>query len=195
MSRPLSYREPGPRGSDGVYISRMLIKAYGLFWRADEVWHADRGTRELLGYRGERASTRQVGNFWQQQGLYVLYNNYGPYYVGLVRDGTLGTRLRTYWFRDRHAGNWDRFSWFGFRAVMAQRDEKGLQRLKLRAERSLGTSDAAITDIEALLIRALGTGQNLRQMRFRVGRQWQQLLSYQREEILEPVVQRRRRIR
>lgn len=171
----------------------MLIKAYGLFWRADEVWHADRGSKELLGYRGERPSTRLVCNFWQQQGLYVLYNDYGPYYVGLVRDGTLGGRLAAHRFRDRHAGKWDRFSWFGFRAVLNQRDENNLQTLKLRAERSLGTSDAAIGDIEALLIRTLGTGQNLRQMRFRAADRWYQLLSYQREEILGPVVRRRRR--
>jgi hypothetical protein len=171
----------------------MLIKAYGLFWRIDEVWQVGvRGQGELLGRRGYQAGHLEVCNFWRQQGLYVLYDEYVPYYVGLVRQGTLGSRLRTHHFRDAHAGRWDRFSWFGFCAVLGGRDEHGLQLLKLRAER-MGTSSDAIADIETLLIKALGTKPNLHKGRFRAGLEWKQVLADEREALLDKAAGRRRR--
>ena len=174
----------------------MLIKAYGLFWRADDVWQEGvRGRRELLGRRGYQSTHLEVCNFWRQQGLYVLYDEYGPYYVGLVRSGTLGSRLHSHYSRDVHRGRWDRFSWFGFCAVLSARDERGMQMMKLRAERSVGASDDAIADMETLLIKSLGTKPNLRKGRFQAGVEWTQVRADDREDMLDRLARRRRRRR
>lgn len=176
----------------------MLIKAYGLFWRADEVdWQPGRGSRvqfRLLGRRGSNRGSLEIVNFRRQQGLYVLYNDYGPYYVGLVRDGTLGSRLRAHHLRDRHAGNWDRFSWFGFCQVLRGVDEHGLRRLRMRAEQSVGSSRAAIADMEAVLIKALGTESNLQKMRFAAGMKWTQVTLDEVEGLLLRLGEARRSI-
>ena len=43
-------------------------------------------------------------------GIYALYNEYGLYYVGLT-NRSLFSRLSRH-TRDRHAGKWERFSWY-----------------------------------------------------------------------------------
>jgi hypothetical protein len=76
----------------------MLIKAYGLFWSKDEVnWDPGKGNRgqfKLLGHRGKNRPGVRVADFRRQSGLYILYGNYGPHYVGLTRADRLGTRLK-----------------------------------------------------------------------------------------------------
>jgi hypothetical protein len=73
-----------------------LISTYWLFWRVDELrWAKARGpktTLPLLGRRG-KGSTFRVADFRTQSGLYFLYGEYGPYYVGLVHANRLGNRL------------------------------------------------------------------------------------------------------
>src|SRR5207302_4573769 len=166
----------------------MLIRAFGLFWRSDEVWPDGRGRSELLGRRGRRLAVVEICNFWRQQGLYVLYNAYGPYYVGLVRQGTLGNRLYSHHFRDGHRGKWDRFSWFGFCGVLGARDEHGLQLLKARPERARGSLYDAIGDIEALLINALGPRANRHFEHLGDAFEWTQVLSDERDDLLARLV-------
>jgi hypothetical protein len=64
---------------------RAVIQAYGLFWRADEIdW--GRGKRfGLYGRLGAKSNNLRVVDFRTQKGIYILYGNYGPHYVGLVR--------------------------------------------------------------------------------------------------------------
>jgi hypothetical protein len=162
----------------------MLIKAFGPFWREEEVWPGGRGRRELLGRRGGR-SNLEVCNFWRQQGLYVLYHEYGPYYVGLVRDGNLGNRLYTHRFRDRQSGKWDRFSWFGFTRVLVRQDANRLQELGTRAENLHGSIAGAISDIEALLINALGPRENRHFEHFGDAYEWTQVQADKRDETLD----------
>jgi hypothetical protein len=92
-----------------------------LFWNVDEVeWFPGAGNRKrfrLLGRIGQRRGKLQVCDFRLVRGIYVLYDDYGPYYVGLARDRGIGGRLRRH-RRDVHAGAWDRFSWFGFQYVL-----------------------------------------------------------------------------
>ena len=101
----------------------------------------------------------------------MLYNNYGPYYVGLTRDN-LGDRLKNH-IEDKHADRWSRFSWFGFANVLKDTDEKGFQRLK-PLKLTLGTPDEAIGDIEALLIHAIGP-RNTNKMSFQRAEEWLQI--------------------
>jgi hypothetical protein len=155
----------------------MIIRAYGLFWRADEItWSPGKGKAgefRLLGRRGTNLPTRRVADFRQQRGLYILYGDYGPYYVGLTKKQDLGKRLKDH-LDDHHADRWDRFSWFGFRQVL-KTTENGLCKLKALPSLSLGAPEAAIADMEALLIKALGLASNLNKMNFKSADEWTQV--------------------
>jgi hypothetical protein len=170
----------------------MLIKAYGLFWRADEVtWHPGRGARGqfmLLGRRGTNRPTLQLVDFRQQSGLYILYGDYGPYYVG--RADRLGRRLKQH-LGDRHAGKWDRFSWFGFRAVLTRKDSQGLQELKTLKTKAGGRMPQQIGELEALLIRALGLQSNYAKMRFPAARMWTQVKAHEVDRYLDRAARKR----
>lgn len=54
----------------------MLIRAYGLFWKANEVdWYPGRGGRGrfvLLGRRGKNRPNLQLADFRHQSDLYIL---------------------------------------------------------------------------------------------------------------------------
>ena len=115
----------------------MLIQAFGLFWRADEVdWHPGSGGRAVdgvpkaavLGRLGVISPVLRVADSWDQRGIYILYGNYGPHYVGLTTDRGLGVRVREH-LADKHKDEWDRFSWFGFRRVLRARNEVGLSEI------------------------------------------------------------------
>jgi len=133
---------------------RSLISSYGLFWKVDDTeWipNGRKGKRRLLGHLGSKRSSNRVADFWSQSGIYVLYGNYGLYYVGI--GAQLGRRLRKH-LSDPHAHEWDRFSWFGFRRVTRRRDTGGLLLLgKSEATSSIRLSKAR-HDIEAILFRA-----------------------------------------
>lgn len=166
----------------------MLIQAYGLFWSADEVtWFPGRGSRGefmLLGRRGKNRPNLQLADFRRQSGLYILYGNYGPYYVGKATH--LGGRLRAHQ-EDRHQGRWERFSWFGFRSVLSRRDERGLHELKTLKTKTRGPMHKQIGEIEALLIRALGLENNYAQMRFPAAQPWEQVKALEVETFLRKV--------
>lgn len=142
-----------------------FIRAYGLFWDAGQVDGSGKesgGRLELLGHRNENKPALQVANLWDQRGIYVPYNDYGPYYVGktLGHSLCLGARLRHHALGTNdspHHGKWDRFSWFGWRGVLTSQDERGLQHLKTVPTKLLTDSANTVADIEALLIFALGT--------------------------------------
>src|SRR5271169_3793502 len=108
----------------------MIVHAYGLFWRADEIdWHPGRGARgkfRLLGRKGKYLPILKIGDFREQKGIYILYGNLGAHYIGLTRKQTIGTRLKQH-LTDDLQGMWDRFSWFGFRAVLDRIDENGFK--------------------------------------------------------------------
>lgn len=164
----------------------MLIRAYGLFWEKDEVeFFPGSGKRwDLLGHRGRRASNLRVADFRRQQGLYILYGNHGPHYVGLTKRQGLGKRLKDHMAND-HAGHWERFSWFGFCRVTKQFDAQGLSKLASRlAESAVGSPSEIISDTEALLIHALGLPSNLRHTRFAKAEEWSQVKRHERDLLL-----------
>jgi hypothetical protein len=170
---------------------RGFIHSYGLFWSADEVnWFRDAENRDrfrLLGRLGKRGPSFRVCDFRLQRGIYILYDNYGPYYVGLVRVGTLGNRLKQH-RTDGHQGNWDRFSWFGFAPVLkGPRYEDGTSALGKLPDKLLTDSRWAIRDVEALLIQSLGTQHrgNTMQGRFGQGEHWEQVMAHEVEPYLE----------
>lgn len=156
----------------------MLIRAYGLFWQRDEVaWAPGRGAaRHLYGRRGTRNPGLRVADFKDQIGLYILYGLHGPYYVGLTRGRQgFASRIGNH-DNDEHSRYWDRFSWFGFRDVLDDWDEHGIQWLAPRSESTkLGTTSQVIADIEALTIKALGCHANKNKMKFGKADEWIQV--------------------
>lgn len=128
-----------------------FINAFGMFWARDNVnWRLT--TPKLLGV--QQSGSRPV-NFAAQAGVYVLYDDSRPIYVGRVEENRMGRRLREH-TRDRLDGRWNRFSWFGVRRVTAEGE------LGLAPEQGMQTSDLIAT-MEALLIEGLEPPQNRRQ--------------------------------
>lgn len=165
----------------------MFIRSAGLFWQRDEVnWSPGSGKRRafrLLGRVNENRGALRVADFREQRGIYVLYDDYGPYYVGLARDRDIGARLRDH-TRDQHKDKWDRFSWFGFRPVQKQRDPEGLSKLGAMPKVLLTDANKTIGDVEALLTHTLGTtgrgnGQSMRWARADL---WKQVMLHEIEK-------------
>lgn len=155
----------------------MLVRTYGLFWRTAEVeWHPGPGVRwRMLGRRGYYRPGVRFADFRDQRGIYVLYGNHGPRYVGLARDRGIGDRLKDH-LADRHADMWDRFCWFGFRRVLQRRAyDSGLRELAPPAAYALGGVNSVIADMEALLIKAMGFPHNYNDMNFPNGEEWTQV--------------------
>ena len=164
-----------------------FIRAFGMFWSRDEMdWWGEDGRFELLGRVNKNRGALQVVNFWDQRGIYVLYNDHGPYYVGKTFDQALGVRLRQHRAKAPHSSNWNRFSWFGWRRVLKGRDAAGQQRLGEVPAGVLTNSRSSVADIEALLIEALGTRWvgNSRSESFAGAVKWEQVWSSERAEYL-----------
>ncbi len=151
----------------------MIISSYGLFWRADEVdWFPGYGGDfQLYGRRGKTRRTLQMCNFWRQEGIYILYGNLGSYYGGLTKH--LGYRLRDHQ-TDKHAGQWDRFSWFGFRRVLKGEDDDGLQKLGKMPVAKYVSPKIVIKDLEALVLKAMAV-RNANDSHFAIGKRWEQV--------------------
>lgn len=152
-----------------------LIGAHGLFWERDEVsFSASTGTTwQMLGRRGASRSTLEICDFRRARGVYVLFNNHGPTYVGRARGKEgFGDRLRSH---DRDPfKDWRRFCWFSFDPVVDWPDHTNWrQRDAVDRSTEVG-GGSAIDELEALMITAFGlSGQN--QMRLRCGKPWHQV--------------------
>ncbi len=105
----------------------MSIKNYGLLWECRNVYWGnpipgDDG--KLLGKITDGVRPITV-DFREQIGLYGLYNNDQLVYFGYSGVGgiqRLLKRLQQQRNSNRLSGNWDKFSWFGMKAVARPRD-------------------------------------------------------------------------
>jgi hypothetical protein len=96
-----------------------LIRTIGLFWKADDVfWGRPNKKGTLLGVPAGQTTTQPI-DFRDQAGLYILYADYTPVYVGQTSGERfrLFTRLKQHLSNDL-AGRWNRFSWFGILRVL-----------------------------------------------------------------------------
>ncbi|MEM7680830.1 MAG: HTH domain-containing protein [Planctomycetota bacterium] len=123
-----------------------IVTSFGMFWRRELVkWLA---TPKLLGM--QQIGSKPV-DFFNQLGVYLLYDGREVIYVGRSTDRPLGRRLYEHTV-DRMSSRWDRFSWFGLLPV----SEAG----------ALGTlpgsfdAKTMIPALEAILIEALEPRQN-----------------------------------
>ena len=167
----------------------MKITSFGLFWQRDDIaWEPGSGNRDsfrLLGRLGSNRPSIQIADFRHQQGIYVLFDNYGPSYVGLTRRQGLGKRLKDH-TTDHLQNDWQRFSWFGFNEIGQPKADGIRQMLALENEISENTI-ATIGDLEALLIRAIGPKNNTAWMNFMNASEWIQVSDYEEDTYLPRV--------
>ncbi len=173
----------------------MRVTSYGLFWREDEIdWHPGTGVRDsfrLLGRIGSNRGSLRVADFRHQQGIYILYDDYGPSYVGLTRNQGLGKRLKDH-KTDHLKGRWDRFSWFGFRPLLPAGATSGVLGLGDPQTDVSEDTSTTIGDLEALLIRAIGPKRNRQHMAFDCAERWTQIAYDDGDRYLGRAVQPRR---
>lgn len=162
----------------------MKVTSYGLFWRESEIdWNPGQGYRNsfrLLGRIGANRGTIKIADFRFQQGIYILYDEYGPSYVGLTRSQGLGKRLKDH-LEDHMKGKWDRFSWFGFNTIGVSNDETGILNLIQPSENLTDDTNTTIGDLEALLIRAIGPKRNTAYPNFLGAEEWTQI-EYEKQD-------------
>jgi len=136
----------------------ILIRAYGEFWNPDVVnW--DRTWRLLGTLRSN--SDEPLINVYEQRGVYVLYNDFKPVYVGRADQSSIGWRLEQHRESRRKGPRWDRFSWFGMKGI-----KKNGKLGVLTKAAHCGTSEMIAT-LEALLIRVIDPPLNSRRERFK----------------------------
>ncbi len=131
-------------------------------------------------------------DFRHQQGIYILYDDYGPSYVGLTRDQGLGKRLKDH-KTDHLKNKWDRFSWFGFRPLLPSDATSGVITLGSPQTDVSEDTSTTIGDLEALLIRAIGPKRNRQYMSFDHAERWTQIAYEDGETYLQRAVEPRRR--
>jgi hypothetical protein len=127
----------------------------GARWKAKDVyWETSTKNAKLLGVK-TRALLGPVANFAHQSGIYVLYADFTPIYVGQANK-SLFARLKSHHLHDDLAGRWDRFSWFGFRRVI------GASKLKLSMpDVNFHISTKQLLDhLEAMMIHAFEPALN-----------------------------------
>lgn len=84
----------------------MLLKCFGEFWNPAII---DWSKEELLGHIKDDKHTYEI-DFWGARGVYVLYENFRPIYVG-KSEVSIGDRIAKH-LGNRLAGRWDMFSWY-----------------------------------------------------------------------------------
>jgi hypothetical protein len=169
----------------------MRITSYGLFWHASEVnWSPGKGKKNefnVLGKVGSNKGKIKVADFRLQQGIYILYDDYGPAYTGLTRASYgLGKRIKDH-TQDHLARKWDRFCWFGFKDLAKKPNAKGVFELIDLGSSVEENTHTTIGDLETLLIQLLGTKLNKSKMKFEQAQRWEQIPYDDRDYWLEKV--------
>lgn len=150
-------RNPSPEHSvmgsniadeDAAEEATGAIQCFGAFWSRSAVrWKTQ---PKLLGQSSEKSDPV---DFAAQNGVYLLHDRHRTIYVGRASSSSLGLRLNSH-TRGRLSSRWDRFSWFGLRAVT---DSGELEDISHRWD-----EDAVSAALEAILIESIEPPQNRR---------------------------------
>jgi hypothetical protein len=136
----------------------ILIKAYGEFWNPDVAnWER---TWRLMGTRRSDSGGPNI-NVYEERGVYVLYKDFVPVYVGKADKQSIGYRLQLHRESERKGPRWDRFSWFGIRGL------KKNGKLRLLRTAAHSPTPELIATLEALLIIVIDPRLNARRERFK----------------------------
>jgi hypothetical protein len=138
-----------------------MIQTIGLFWRPDQIfWGAGSKPGKLLGVPASSTTSPPI-DFREQSGIYVLYSEFHPIYVGQAGSGNqkLFARLKQH-RTDDLSERWDRFSWFGLRRVLGSGD---LSKENLATHPALSV---VLNHMDAVLIHAMEPAHNRQGGRF-----------------------------
>jgi len=134
-----------------------LIRTYGEFWIPELVKPTG---KRLMGRKG--TSRRNGGiNVYEERGVYVLYKDFQPVYVGRADKESIGARIQKHRNSQRKGPRWDRFSWFGICGLKANGE------LRARNDAFHPTTQELIATLEALLIATIDPRLNSRREKFR----------------------------
>jgi|SRR5271170_853134 len=148
---------PVANQKEEVTSTPILIRSYGEFWSPDVVdWDA----YTLLGKPKFRLKGPDI-DVYDERGVYVLYKDYVPVYVGKADRSSIGWRLRLHRESKRKGPRWDRFSWFGIRGL---KKDGELRSLSISA--NLPKTELIAT-LEALLIMVVDPRLNARKEKFK----------------------------
>lgn len=95
----------------------MLIRTYATFWNPQLVnWgRPGAGNKgQLLGTTEDEGKNKKKPahvDAWNGAGIYVLFHDFRPIYIGKAVDTCVGLRLRNH-LADRFAQRWDAFSFY-----------------------------------------------------------------------------------
>jgi hypothetical protein len=134
----------------------ILIKAYGEFWNPDAI---DLKKKELWGKRSSGLKGRDI-NVYEERGVYVLYKDFIPVYVGKAFREPIGARIQKHRYSRRKGPRWDSFSWFGIAGI------KNDQLCRLEERPSFDIVGLVAT-LEALLIIVIEPKLNSRREKFK----------------------------
>lgn len=128
-------------------MATSLIKLYGEYWNPEIVDWGSKGPGNGAKLEGEVTIEKRKfkANFWEAQGIYVLYDSFVPVYVGKAFSTSIGKRLRDH-LSDRHAGRWDMFSWYSTCTF-----KKGDKTLRKAGARQI-SPETVVNTLEALAI-------------------------------------------
>jgi hypothetical protein len=130
-----------------------LIRTFGEYWNPNLVNWAN--SWNLLGTK-TRSKRGHDLNVYEERGIYVLYNDYVPVYVGKAFRQSIGYRLQLHRESRRKGSRWDSFSWFGLKGFRANDELRSLNKVpSVRPE-------ALIETLEALLIAVIDPKLNSR---------------------------------
>jgi len=125
------------------------IKAFGMYWERNLVlW------KNIPKLYGISPGGSESIDFSGQRGVYILYDNHTPIYVGRSTDQSVSQRMYQHTV-GRLAGRWNRFSWFG---LLLPTEDGSLKEVPPEINEA-----SLITAFEAILIEALEPPQNRRQ--------------------------------
>ena len=136
----------------------------GSRWKAEDVfWRSAAKNAKLLGVPA-KARRSSEANFAQQSGIYVLYSDFIPIYVGQA-NCTLFSRLKMHYVSGDFVGRWDRFTWFGFREVIGGNKPV----LRMAGSDFHITTNQLLDHLEAMLIHSCEPRLNGQEGRFGKG--------------------------
>ena len=133
----------------------------GSRWKAEDVfWRSAPKNAKLLGVPATARRSAEA-NFAEQSGIYVLYSDFTPIYVGQA-NCSIFARLKMHYLSGDFVGRWDRFTWFGFRAVIGGKNP----RLKKPGADFHISTNQLLNHLEAMLIHSFEPQLNGQEGRF-----------------------------
>jgi hypothetical protein len=137
------------------------ILCLGAQWRASDVyWSVAAKNGQLRGVNSRRLTSYDA-NFALQTGIYILFADYKPVYVGQA-NGSLFSRLQMHYRNDDLAGRWETFTWLGMRKVLKGFDPK----LSNNASKFSINRKQLLDHLEAAMIHAFEPPMNGQEGRF-----------------------------